>query len=323
MKTELIKDRNMQNICELLAQVEKTSISELARETGLSIPTVTRLLLELCEQGKVEECLERNSTGGRAACQYALNANYSMYLLIAIEGLEITWHIRNLNYFNIDHGSISYLDKGLLATLDELILTTEKKYPNIKTVAIGIAAMIAKGIVKEGIWEELKGINLPVHFANLTSIPVVVDNDMHIVALGQWHCANHKPKAAISLYFGIGCCFGAGIILEGSVWRGACNYAGEIEFLPGFGFNPRQELPDEEIIELYCKLICSYAALINPDQVTLYDNHFLKGDISTIRKNCLIYLPTELLPNIEISDEFDKHYETGLFQLALETGKTL
>lgn len=319
--SELVKRKNIDKIREILSQTEKVSKSDIARKTELSFPTVTRLLQELCENKEVLELAERDSTGGRSASLYMFNADYSYYLLMIVEGNEIRWTIQNLNQEIIQQGSVNTTLKGLLPSLDILILNTEEKYKNMKCAVIGLAAMVDEGVVKEGVWDGIAGIDLPVHFQNLTKMPVIVDNDMHIVALGQWHSAVCKSSSTVCIYLGSNCWFGAGIVLNGKVWRGAHGLAGEVNLLPGLEVTLRkksEEVNKDEIIAMACRIVQTYAALFNPEQIILYKNHILSERVEEIRKHCFKSLPQDMIPNIELSDAFDEHYANGLFHLAID-----
>lgn len=319
--SELVKRKNTDKIREILSQAEKVSKSDIARKTELSFPTVTRLLQELCDNKEVLELAERDSTGGRSASLYMFNADYSFYLLMIAEGNEIRWTIQNLNQEIIEKGGVNTTLKGLLPSLDVLILNMESKYQNLKCAVVGLAAMVDEGVVKEGIWDGIAGIDLPYHFQNLTKIPVIVDNDMHIVALGQWHTDVCKSSSTVCLYLGRNCWFGAGIVFNGKVWRGAHGLAGEVNLLPGLELTLRkksEEAKEEEIIAMTCRIVQTYAALFNPEQIILYKNRILSEGVEEIRKHCFKSLPQDMIPNIELSDAFDEHYANGLFRLAME-----
>lgn len=322
--TTFVKEQNIQKIRDILSKEKSISKSDIASRAGLSFPTVTRLLNGLCTGGEVLELTERDSTGGRSASLYCLNKNYTYYLLIAVEGNWIKWSIRNLEKEIIDMDKVDHSSMGVLPKLDSLIVELEKKYSNIKSISIGLAAMVNNGMVKEGIWDGLQGIDLPLHFSNLTRTPIIVENDMHIVALGQWYSSTYKTTASVCIYLGENCWFGAGLVLNGEVWKGSNGLAGELGLMSGFDHlkeRNAKSLSKEEIEEAYSIIIQGYSALLNPEQIILYQNQYLEGGIDKIRKVCFKRLPEEILPNIELSDEFEKHYELGLFQLAYNHGK--
>ncbi len=63
--------------------------------------------------------------------------------------------------------------------------------------------------------------------AGILDVPFVVDNDANLAALGEWtHGAGRGTSSLIVMTIGTG--IGAGIVLEGRIWRGVRGFAGEI-----------------------------------------------------------------------------------------------
>ena len=78
-------NRNL--VYRVLLSQDEMSKQEIARATGLSLPTVTQNLQELVEKGLVEETGSLESTGGRRAAGFICirNARSSV-------GIDITQH---------------------------------------------------------------------------------------------------------------------------------------------------------------------------------------------------------------------------------------
>lgn len=314
----LQKDIHIENIRALMRCREMASKSEMTRETGLSFPTVTRIVDALCEDGELVELGRGESTGGRPSAFYGRNTRYTLFLLIRIEGKEISWSVRDLAEQAVEDGKI-LTESGLVETLDALILQTEEKYPAVKAISIGIAAMVADGMVVESYASaEMKGVDLLKHFRNLTDTPVQVHNDMNLIALGGWHRSKIKPSSSVALYLGKPC-MGAGIVVGGEVWPGVTNFAGELGFLPiqqPDGLDTDMQADAETVMEYYTALIRIYASVLNPQRVVLYENSIIKGNIDEIRRRCAGYLPEKGMPEIEVSDAYETDYEKGLYAAA-------
>ncbi|WP_455779778.1 DHH family phosphoesterase, partial [Gordonibacter pamelaeae] len=71
--------------------------NELARRTGLSFPTVSRIVDDLVEAGEAKETGTAASTGGRCAKQYALDPAYRLFLCLRLEGRRLSWFVCDLN----------------------------------------------------------------------------------------------------------------------------------------------------------------------------------------------------------------------------------
>ena len=80
-----IKQKNRTSIFQLLRRHEGLSRQDIVTMLRLSLPTVTQNLVELMEEGIVEECGSIGNTGGRRAKSYAINCQARVAI-----GLDIT-----------------------------------------------------------------------------------------------------------------------------------------------------------------------------------------------------------------------------------------
>ena len=85
-----VKEENKRLIRNLLLKKEGLGISNLARESELSYPTVASLISELMKEGQVNILEEAESCGGRPGLRYALNPEYrqGLVLVLMAEGLH-------------------------------------------------------------------------------------------------------------------------------------------------------------------------------------------------------------------------------------------
>jgi predicted NBD/HSP70 family sugar kinase len=76
---------------------------------------------------------------------------------------------------------------------------------------------------------------VPEHFgAAFPGVPVVVDKDANIMALGEFRASwsdNHSATVTIKVGMGIGC----GVIVDGKIMHGSQGAAGDIAHIPGGG----------------------------------------------------------------------------------------
>jgi len=309
---------NLKKIKDHMRRNGEVSKSIIARDTNLSFPTVTRLLEELCATGEILKVGQGNSTGGRCAAVYRMNYSFSLCLLIQIEGDIIKYDIKDLNNNIIEANQLKF-ENELLNILDQLIIEIKKRYPKLKVVVIGIAAMVSNGRVEESVgFPELRGSNISSHFKNLTEIPVIIENDMNLVMMGQCHAGKTPMVSTVGIYLGKQG-FGAGMVINGQLWKGSSDFAGELIFLP---FIPQKKIISENDVDIvdmivyYTNLIIMYTVTINPQQIVLYDNNYIHGKLDEIHKQCYTYLPIEVIPYIEVSDNFQGTYEKGLYELA-------
>lgn len=86
--------------------------------------------------------------------------------------------------------------------------------------------------------EELSDLSMEAELAKRVGIPVIVDNDVNMAALGeQWMGLGQGLRHFVVLSIGTG--LGMGIVINGSLYRGAHGFAGEVAYLP-IGGDPSQ-----------------------------------------------------------------------------------
>lgn len=313
-----VKQLNKERIRAYMVKHESASKSQLARELGLSFPTVGRLMDELCSGGELTEQGAGSSTGGRCACLYELNPLFSLYLLLQVESDRICWNLKDLRENTVEQGSLPF-DLLSLEQLDDLILGIYHRYPRLKAAAAGIAALVNHGVVEEtSQYGSLKGLNLEEHFRHLVPIPFTVGNDMNFLTMGCWAQKHPDTGSLVTLFMG-GNGMGGGMVINGHLWTGASGYCSEVSFLPVYELLNRDSQglpPADHISELYARLIQIYAVTVNPHMVVLYRHPLLEGRLDEIRRLCASYLPSMAIPAIELSYDYQQDYEKGLFTVA-------
>ncbi len=78
---------------------------------------------------------------------------------------------------------------------------------------------------------DLHGVPLAERISAKTGVPAFVDNDVNVLALGEWMFGLGRGAAAC-VVLAVGSAVGAGIILDGRLVRGKSGYAGELGHAP-------------------------------------------------------------------------------------------
>lgn len=104
---------------------------------------------------------------------------------------------------------------------------------NAEVGVLNGVAFAFPGLLKDGevdVWPNRpwwKGVNLAARFEARFGVPCHVEDDANAAAYGAW--ATHLDSAAMhALYVNVGTGIGAGLILQGSLWRGRHGWAGEL-----------------------------------------------------------------------------------------------
>lgn len=290
------------------------SKNELAKETGLSFPTISRAVDSLVSTGELLEKGIGNSTGGRCARLYAVNPLFRVILSFSLETDEIQWFVSDLAENCVEQGK-ELCSADVLENIGTLILRIQARYPQLGAVAMGIASIVRDGVVMESFgYNELRGVNLSAYLHHISGLPSVAEEDMKIVATGFWARCGPPNKAPVCIYLGkmgIGGC----VVLNGHPWHGTSSFAGEIYYLPiehSMEYE-KTHFKDADLVDYYARVIRSYIALLNPDRIVLYQNKLINDKIDAIRKESEKDLPPPAVPSIELSYGFEEDYRKGLF----------
>ena len=81
------------------------SIAEMSKETGTSIPTVTKMVSELIEEGFIEELGKSGTSGGRRPSIYGLNSSAGYFI-----GADVTRHHVSIAASNFKGNILEYVD---------------------------------------------------------------------------------------------------------------------------------------------------------------------------------------------------------------------
>ncbi|ALG13337.1 ROK family transcriptional regulator [Kibdelosporangium phytohabitans] len=213
----------------------------LARDTGLSKPTVGQALLDLERRQLVRE-IGRTSTGpGRSAVVYGENPAAGFVL-----GVDVGRERLRLAVADLSGAVVSRVDERNRCRSARSLVNLLKELGEHTVSAAGISQgeVVAKVIGSPGVPDAKTGAlqhaqNLPGWgrrglLEELTAAlgqGVVVENDANLAAVGEMTAgAARGADTFVSIMVGTG--IGMGIVVNGQLFRGAHGAAGEIGYLP-------------------------------------------------------------------------------------------
>ncbi len=214
------------------------SRAELAERTGLGRAIVARRLAELIERGLVIEGDPGPSTGGRPPRQPTFRSDAGHLLVADLGASSIDVALTTLDGRILGHrdepAQIEAGPEAVLGRVDELfdqLVATAPIVPG-RLWGIGIAVPgpveFASGRpITPPIMPGWNGYPIRERFAARYGAPVWVDNDVNVLALGEWGsgvAAGHDDVVVVKIGTGIG----AGIISGGRLHRGAQGSAGDV-----------------------------------------------------------------------------------------------
>lgn len=231
---------NQQSIIEKVYSSRGISKAQIAKELGISKPAVTDNVKQLVDLGLIEEREEGQSgkNGGRRPILLYFNEKYSYIGALDLSLQEPVCAISDLQYGlkGIKRVVVSKTSdpeqrrRTISDTFEQLL--AEKEIPAEK---LGVVVIIQPGVIgtdnnahyafrQHHFWTE---IGLDVYLQEFFSTQVLVRNDVNTAAIGEMSFGFAQPIKNL-IYVSCGAGLGAGIILDGELYPGPRNAAGEI-----------------------------------------------------------------------------------------------
>ncbi len=235
---------NLAKVFKSLRAHEHISRAEIAVSLGLNPSTVSRLVDELIGVGIVHEGEEYGPStdrGGRRAVELKLNPDAGYLVGVDLGGATVMGGVANLKGEILTRrcGPLkSVLGQGGDQTVERLIELTRElieaaPVPS-RVWGIGVGApswtLPEQGVVT---WAPALGWrDLPLKqiMQDALRLPVFVENDVNLAALGErWCGAGQGAENLVVVFVGTG--IGAGIVVMGQLYRGASCAAGEVGYM--------------------------------------------------------------------------------------------
>ncbi|QGH70025.1 ROK family protein [Pseudactinotalea sp. HY158] len=211
--------------------------AELAAATRFARPTVAARVDELLASGLLIATGEAVSTGGRPPATFAFNAGVRLILVADIGASHYRLAITDLAAnivserslpVTISAGPEPVLD-SVAAEFEQMLIEIDRPVTDVLGVGIGLPGPVQHDTgqpISPPIMPGWDGFDVPARMQRTFPVPVLVDNDVNIMALGEHR--SQWPDVANLLFIKVATGVGSGIISDGELRRGAQGAAGDL-----------------------------------------------------------------------------------------------
>jgi glucokinase-like ROK family protein len=240
-----MRDINRSAILEIIRRESPISRSAIAERLDVSLPTVMRIVDGLIDEGfvRLHGCTEWS--GGRRRPLLEFNAEGYVVLGVDLGGTKMYGAISDLGGNIVEevnlgrHGTSGEESfNRLVALIDTLLASPKLEGRRVRGIGVGAPGITfhREGIVKWAFTLNWKDFPLKAKLAEHYSLPIIVDNDVNLAALGElWFGAGQNTQNMVLVAIGTG--IGSGIIIDGALYRGSTEASGEIgHMIPGREF---------------------------------------------------------------------------------------
>jgi predicted NBD/HSP70 family sugar kinase len=232
----------LSELARLVADGTATRRSRLAEATGLSRAAVAQRVDLLIAHGLLVETEPVATERGRPPlalqlaedtliCAVDLGVTHCRLALTTLGGVPLAEAVREID---INDGPQRTLT-GVHRLTTELLAKAGRPQTHLRAFSIGVPGPVEAEtgmVIRPPIMQGWDGYRVPDFFADLSSATVLVDNDVNMMAFGEY---SHRRNTKHLLYIKVGTGIGCGIVSNGVLHRGASGAAGDIGHirLPG------------------------------------------------------------------------------------------
>lgn len=217
------------------------TLAELGKEMGLSVPTVTKLVGELMEEGYVIDFGKQETNGGRRPNIYGINPDSGYFVGVDVKKFKINMAIINFKGDTTDSKlNIPFNYENTQESFDHLC-TIIKQF--IDDLTIPQNKILSIGINMSGRVNTETGHSYSSYFFSerpLTEIfqerlgfHVTIDNDSRSMAYGEFISGEVNGEKNV-LFVNVSWGLGLGIITDGKLYYGKSGFAGEFGHIIAF-----------------------------------------------------------------------------------------
>ncbi|MFF9688210.1 ROK family protein [Streptomyces sp. NPDC014623] len=227
---------NLERVVRAVRMAGSLTQAEIARSTGLSAATVSNIVRELKDGGTVE--VTPTSAGGRRARSVSLSGDAGIVIGVDFGHTHLRVAIGNLAHqvlaeesepLDVDASSAQGFGRAE-QLVNRLVETTGISPGKVIGVGLGVPGPIdveSGTLGSTSILPGWTGINPSQELAGRLGVPVYVDNDANLGALGELVWGSGRGVRDLA-YIKVASGVGAGLVIDGHIYRGPGGTAGEI-----------------------------------------------------------------------------------------------
>ncbi|WP_294585582.1 ROK family transcriptional regulator [uncultured Bacteroides sp.] len=211
-----------------------STITDLSKELDLSVPTVTKFISEMCEDGYINDYGKLETNGGRHPNLYGLNPESGYFIGVDIKRFSVNIGLINFKGDMVElKMDIPYHFENSIEGLNELcklILNFIKKLSIDKEKILNINVNISGRVNPESGYSfsqfNFEERPLADILTERLGHKVTIDNDTRAMTYGEYMQGCVKGEKNI-IFINISWGLGIGIIIDGKVYTGKSGFSGE------------------------------------------------------------------------------------------------
>lgn len=218
-----------------------STLTDLSKEMNLSVPTVTKLVSEMCEDGYINDYGKLETSGGRHPNLYGLNPESGYFIGVDIKRFAINIGLINFKGDMVElQMNIPYKFENTREGMDELcelILVFIEKITIHKEKILNINVNVSGRVNPESGYSfsqfNFEERPLADVLGEKLGYPVTIDNDTRAMTYGEYMQGCVKGEKNV-IFVNISWGLGIGIIIDGKIYTGRSGFSGEFGHVSTF-----------------------------------------------------------------------------------------
>lgn len=218
-----------------------STIPDLSKELDLSVPTVTKFIGEMCEDGYINDYGKLETSGGRHPNLYGLNPESGYFIGVDIKRFAVNIGLINFKGDMVElKMNIPYKFENSIEGMNELcklILNFIKKLPINKEKILNINVNVSGRVNPESGYSfsqfNFEERPLADVLSERLGYTVTIDNDTRAMTYGEYMQGCVKGEKDI-IFVNVSWGLGIGIIIDGKIYKGKSGFSGEFGHISTF-----------------------------------------------------------------------------------------
>lgn len=218
-----------------------STITDLSKELDLSVPTVTKFIGEMCEDGYLNDYGKLETSGGRHPNLYGLNPDSGYFVGVDIKKFAVNVGLINFKGDMVElKMNIPYKLENSIEGMNELCRIVSDFIANLsitKDKILNICVNVSGRVNPESGYSfsqfNFEERPLADVLSEKLGYKVTIDNDTRAMTYGEYMQGGVKGEKNI-IFVNVSWGLGIGIIIDGKVYTGKSGFSGEFGHVNAF-----------------------------------------------------------------------------------------
>lgn len=236
-------DMQKREILRTLVHWGELSITDISKEVNLSVPTVTKFLGELAEDGFVTDCGYENHPSARRAVLYGLRSGAGYFVGVDITRIDVTLGLMDFNGTMVATQVEPFEVGNDLASIDDLCKRIQQF---VTKHDLTMESIVAVGVSLTGRVDSVAGFSYSLFYfdeqplaellGDRLGTKVYIENDSRAMAYGEYihneGRAENRGNQTTMIFVNLSWGMGIGMVIDGKLFYGKSGFSGEYGHIP-------------------------------------------------------------------------------------------